>query len=446
MTKFLANLSLEKVLNSAIKLFLLVLPFQTAWIYREVIINGGKWQYGTLEFLATEVLLWAVLFLFFGWYVKKYKNKVDKQVRFSKDRIFTFTCLLFVFYVFISAWWAADQSLATDVSLKLMEAILFFFVVLLAPISLSSMTTWFIGGAIFQAILGSWQFLTQSTFSSVYLGMPAHPVSEPGTSILESQEIGRWLRAYGGLSHPNILGGYLSLSLFFLLGFKNKFSSNKLLFSGSLIVLISGLFFSFSRSAWIVSLFILFSWLVYIFVKKHRQNLLYPIVSSLFIIAGLVAAFYPLVELRLGGGSVAEARSVEKRLDGYESAASVIENNVWFGTGAGNYTAALINQDPNHPGWFYQPVHNIFVLALAEFGVVGFLLILAMVVSLIYFWFSSTIFTKYKLVLLTQLVVAILVLGALDHYLLSSFVGLISLSLIVSATVRETMQNRRKYI
>ena len=446
MKNFFTKLSLEKLLNSTIKIFLLVLPFQTAWIYREVMINGGKWQYGTLEFLATEILLWALLFLFFGWYLKKHKSRKDKQGGLTKDRIFTFTCLLFVFYIFISAWWAVDQSLATDVSLKVMESVLFFFVVLLAPISLSSIISWFIGGALIQALLGSWQFLAQSTFSSVYLGIPSHPVSEAGTSILESEAIGRWLRAYGGFAHPNILGGYLSFALFFLLGFENKFNSSKLLFSGSLVVLISGLFFSFSRSAWVVALFILLSWLVYIFVKKHKQKLLYPIISAVFIIAGLVATFYPLVELRLGGGSVAESRSVEKRLSGYSAATNIIAENTWFGTGAGNYTAALINQNPGHPGWFYQPVHNIFVLALAEFGVVGFLLLLAMIVSLIYLWFSSTVFTKDKLVILSQLILAILVLGALDHYLLSSFVGLISLSLLVSATVRKTLQTEYKFI
>ena len=76
----------------------------------------------------------------------------------------------------------------------------------------------FLISAIIQAFLGIWQFFTQSSFASKWLGMALHDASDLGTSVI--QIIGsdgfwqRWLRAYGGLDHPNILGGLLGIGVF----------------------------------------------------------------------------------------------------------------------------------------------------------------------------------------------------------------------------------------
>ena len=47
--------------------------------------------------------------------------------------------------------------------------------------------------------------------------MAVHKAEELGTSVVETvgaDGLGeRWLRAYGGLDHPNILGGILAVAL-----------------------------------------------------------------------------------------------------------------------------------------------------------------------------------------------------------------------------------------
>jgi hypothetical protein len=44
------------------------------------------------------------------------------------------------------------------------------------------------------------------------LGIAQHPVFQGGTSVVEAGG-GRWLRAYGTLSHPNILGAFMVVSM-----------------------------------------------------------------------------------------------------------------------------------------------------------------------------------------------------------------------------------------
>ncbi len=55
---------LQKILTYFVKLFLLLLPFQTVWIYDEMFLNGVKSQWGTSGFYVTEGLLWVSIILF----------------------------------------------------------------------------------------------------------------------------------------------------------------------------------------------------------------------------------------------------------------------------------------------------------------------------------------------------------------------------------------------
>jgi hypothetical protein len=51
----------QRILRFFLSALIVCLPFSTTWIYRELVVNGGKWQYGTLQFLLTEFLLFGAL-------------------------------------------------------------------------------------------------------------------------------------------------------------------------------------------------------------------------------------------------------------------------------------------------------------------------------------------------------------------------------------------------
>ena len=57
-------------------------------------------------------------------------------------------------------------------------------------------------------------------------------------------------------------------------------------------------------------------------------------------------------------------------------AKEIIKDNWLIGVGIGNYTFALRAKYPEIKVWELQPVHNTYLLILAELGVVGFLFLL----------------------------------------------------------------------
>jgi len=65
---------------------------------------------------------------------------------------------------------------------------------------------------------------------------------------------------------------------------------------------------------------------------------------------------------------------VSERISGYHEAWKIFKKHPVLGVGAGNYTAAAYQLNPARPGWEYQPVHNVFILFVVEEGGVGFLL------------------------------------------------------------------------
>ena len=99
--------------------------------------------------------------------------------------------------------------------------------------------------------------------------------------------------------------------------------------------------------------------------------------------------------------------------------------------GVGNYTLALYQLNSNRPGWEYQPAHNVGLLFLAEMGVVGLLLLFFVIVSFITYHLPLITYQRlrvggYRCVTCYVLcVMCYATLAFFDHYLVSSYVGLI---------------------
>src|SRR5207245_8556183 len=67
-----------------------------------------------------------------------------------------------------------------------------------------------------QSLLAGWQAVAQTTAPAgkLFNGWAAELTShDQGASIVLLPIVGRWLRSYGRFPHPNILAGFLSLSL-----------------------------------------------------------------------------------------------------------------------------------------------------------------------------------------------------------------------------------------
>ncbi|MFZ2190049.1 MAG: O-antigen ligase family protein [Candidatus Magasanikiibacteriota bacterium] len=443
------QLSLQSILEFLTKLFLFLLPWQTIWIIREQYLGGVKMEYGTTGFYGTELLLWVTVVLFMVWFVKRNKELgIRNKFMLTRDRVFVFSVLLFTVYCLLSSMWAFDKGLAWQQGLRIMEMFLLFFIIFLGPLNFLQTAKWFVFGAIPVAVLGIGQFLLQETFTSKWLGLVAHPVWEAGTSIIQSDSIGRWLRAYGSFSHPNVFGGYLVIIIVTLLycyivkiGEQRRIFIN-LLFFILYPLFLTALFFTFSRSAWLSFFIILLSFIV-IAIKQYFKNLKQSFIIyhlSFIIIILFSILFFPLIQTRVFSQSISEVRSVTERVSGYHEAWKIFKQDPLLGVGAGNYTLSLYRLDKWQPGWVYQPVHNVGLLVLSELGLVG--------VSLFFFVIGSFVYLiikdkdgRNKILFIIPYFLFLIPLLIFDHYLYSSYTGLMMFGLFWSLWAKYSTQS-----
>ncbi len=432
------------VLNFLLKTFLFLLPWQTIYIYRPAFMSGVKWEYGTLGFYGTEILLWVIVVLFMVWYWRQFKLKTKNlKLKITKDRVFVFSLLLFIIYHLSSIIWSADKSLALQQSIRVMEAVLLFLVIYIGPFEKQKLAKWFVVGSIIPALLGIGQFLLQMTFANKWLGIAAHELSAAGTSIVASDNVGRWLRAYGSFSHPNVFGGYLTFSILFILLLSYKKFNFFLITSYCLLV--TAIFYSFSRSAWL-ALFVAIGYFIFYFYWRGEKKLAFYLFSlSLLLLIVFTSLFSFLIKVRLPDVKVLptsnwEITSARERVQGYHEAWALFKLHPVLGVGAGNYTYGLYELNPNRLGWEYQPVHNVLVLFVAEEGIVGLILFVFVIISFIIYHLSDTRYqiTNNRLSFYLLSAICYLIIAFSDHYLYSSYVGLMLTAIFFVIILRKS--------
>jgi hypothetical protein len=203
---------LSRWLNYGLALLFFTMPWGTVLLYRVPILHGAVWQSGVLGWYANELILWCTLVVFMGWYIESWRATI-RSIPFywSPDRLFLLSCCVLAGWIYLTTTWAPDWSLAMSTTTRVLGAMLLGLVILVGPIRVFHLVYAFVSGAVFSACLGLWQFWTQHTVSSVWLGLSSHDVFVSGTAVVESGGE-RWLRAYGSFAHPNIFGGYLVLA------------------------------------------------------------------------------------------------------------------------------------------------------------------------------------------------------------------------------------------
>ncbi len=196
--------------------FLFILPFQTVYLWREPIMNGAKWQYGTIGIYLSSLIVAVAIML--GAIMKanalKKKTIIDMMTTLWHERKSDMFLLLFVLWSGLSILWAQDTALALYTFVKILLAADVFVMTrdLVRRGKMKRIVVVLFVAAAIQSVIGIGQFLTQDSFSSKVLGMSAYESWQAGTSVLKN-ESGRFLRAYGSFSHPNVYGLFLAVVL-----------------------------------------------------------------------------------------------------------------------------------------------------------------------------------------------------------------------------------------
>jgi len=441
---------LKKITDYLVLLFLFLLPWQTRWIWHYGELNGGFWEYGTFSLYATEILLWLIIILFF-WRQRYLVSETLSVSHLKKHRRAVFGAVIFFVVLAAQVFFSRSPAVSLNYIIHFLEGMAL--VVALAGSGISffrSAAALWLGG-VGQGALAIYQFLIQNIFASKWLGLAEHSARQLGASVVEFGDQ-RWLRAYGAFGWPNSLGIYLAV--LFVLGlvlyFHVKKLEHKALFTAGQLFITAGLFFSFSRGAWLAVLAgagVLFGVLIYnrklsfppqAGIQTIQSDTGLPIKLGMTDMKGfakqlsfalvfvvlLLSVFYPIALARFNSGNRLETRSISERVGQYGDALAFIgASSPLFGVGPGAYTLALWEKYPKLPAWQYQPIHNIYLLALTEWGVAGVIMLI-----FLFGYLGEKIMAKS--LWLAPVLAAVAVAGIFDHWLISLYTGIIFLWVI----------------
>jgi len=409
---------MKKVLEYLLYLFIFLLPWQTRWIISDPHINGNVWEYGRISLYSFDVVFIILLILFLALslsrrlilnfrnisksvipclpvphlrWTRDPENKLDFVLQRNDKKVKLI--LLAIIFIVLNFIVADNKLLSFYWFLRIIQGALLILILYKINFSKIKLVWAFIISMFLSASLGIYQFLSQSAFASKWLGLASHSASILGDSVVEIAGE-RWLRAYGSFPHPNILAGFIIVALILIFQFlisNIKTLRYKLLYYFITLLLTIALFFTFSRSAWIVFMLIIIYQSIVAF-KKNRKLLLHYFITLLLLLL-LVLIYFPLVKTRIIGTERLEVKSNIERMSGYSQAFQIIKKHSLLGVGIGNYTVELQKIYPDQSAWDYQPVHNVYLLVLAEAGAIGVIFIITLLL-----YYFITYYKRYKIV------------------------------------------------
>jgi len=256
---------------------------------------------------------------------------------------------------------------------------------------------------IFQSLLSLAQWFKQSSVFG-YLFFGEQPFNQATANIDRIVWLDGSLKIppLGTFPHPNVLAAFLILSLPYIY----QHLSNKSLKIFTLILGLITLFLTFSLSTWLAGLLLVIPWLLSQHFSKIRA---YVISLGLILIVLSLATRFSFL---------APPSSFTRRSQLAQIAVKMIQTKPLAGIGLNNFTISM-----DQFGYvtsttrFFQPVHNLFLLILAETGILGLIGLLLIATQIIKLNLSLAI---------------ILFLGLFDHYFLTLQQGLLLLTLFTA--------------
>ena len=254
------------------------------------------------------------------------------------------------------------------------------------------------GLVLIQTGIASLQFLRGSSLGITFLGESIFSAGMKGSNFIDLAG-NLYMRGYGTFPHPNILAGWLLLTLVVLWKEKKGFFF--------LIVSSLGILLTFSR----LGIFLLGMFWIFVIIDYFKEKKKFDIFSFFLILPERI--------LNLFRG---EDSAVVDRINLLVEAWEVFKNNWVLGTGYNTFVKEMGKNMPRTANgvWLNQPVHNVFLLSLCELGILGTVLI-----GILYWrtFFKRKI--RVRNIKNVFIVICLISIGIVDHYLFSFPQGLI---------------------
>lgn len=429
---------MSKFISALLYLFVFLLPFQTRWIYAPAFLNGSYFEYGTFSLYATEILLGIIVILSIIFLIVKLKQPVNPpthELRWASQLtskpvnriLFLFLLLLLVL---LNCFLAIDKDLAFFKLTWFVLAVALFCIILTVKPDFKKISWAFILSGLLQSFFAIQQFIEQKVVANKWLGMASQDPQTLGTPVVEAGT--RWLRTFGTLPHPNMLAGFLLFGLFLIVRLysitENKKQKRylKMIFAVNFLAMLTTL----SRAAILVCALAMLLVVIFSLKDKIQRNAaLYFAGLALFIFVLFCVAYPNLIASRVLGDSRVENISNSSRVEQYREFWKIYKNNWVAGVGLGNYPLALTKIKPALPAYAYQPIHNAYLLIIAELGLVGILFI-----GLMVYWFIG-LFKRSPYSPYLAFFLCLIFLALFDHFLWSFYFGVMIISIVCALTL-----------
>ncbi len=364
-------------------LLLALLPTQLGYHFwpEWAMVLGRRVDYLSPTFYLTDILIFLLLLF-----------------KFPKLRI-TAATLGVLLFIAINIYFAASPWVAAHKWLKVLEYILLGLYMIQTKPKFSSVIFFLSIGVLYSSAIAIGQFLLQHSLGGPlwFLGERTFSADTPGIArtSLWGREV---LRPYATFPHPNVLGGFLAILLPLMMG---QWKQRKIFFSIAISLGIIAIVLTFSRSAWIVAI-------VGVSIIALKKIFFIPLLMTVAVIIFFIIGSF---------GFQDESVVVRQQLN--TSAITMFGQSPIIGKGLGNFLVNLPQTLSSRQIYFLQPVHNMYLLILAEAGIVGFAIFLWIL------WKAR----KHWVILL------IFFLGLVDHYFLTLQQGQLLLTILLACTI-----------
>ncbi len=478
MIKFLLNkINIQKFL---VFLFLggLFFPIRHVFLTSNAFLTGGYSDFTSFSLYLSDII---VLMLFFGLIISRGREFWSKLRENQSKNLSLLPCLIFLLSVF---WLILGFFQHFDLNIRLNSY--FFIKWLELAVSYGTLRilfpenglkivffrffAWFCA---LQSVIALSQFAKQSSLGLYRLGESHLAPNVLGVAKIVSSGT-TYIRGYGTFPHPNLLGAFLVagvlMAIYLLLDSISL--KSKVAYSIILFLNILGLTVTFSRGAYLalgVGLVIFFG---YLFWRKTscsagpRPALIAgqvpaprekmdcsssAVIPMAIVIASIVVTGFLFKPFLLTRATFSDQSTVDRKFYD-EIGLKMIETNPIAGVGLGE-SVLHMEQYANKSleSWEKQPPHNYFIIAAAELGIPGALILLW--IFLFHLW---QIIKRLKLETNVRLITyhlsliailsAFLLLMLFDHYFYTLEQTQLLLWIILGLIAAETPSINKKNI
>lgn len=377
-------------------LLLVLLPTQLGYHFWPswALVLGRRLDYLSPTLYLTDIL---VILLLVSWFIEK-KNTIFS---FKKIYVPVVKIIFVIGFIIANIYFAANRMVALFAWIKMLELVALGVYIVKTKPAFQHVIFFLSIGILYSSLIAIIQFLLQHSIGGIFwfLGERTFSAATPGIAQISVCFPNRlncplMLRAYATFPHPNVLGGFLAITLpLVVTQLKDK---KKIFYITTVVLGLIALGVTFSRSAWVVAAV---SSMYLVFRKKKRM--VFPILVSAIIFLFFIGKTF---------GFQDESIIVREQLNA--AAIAMFRASPVSGTGLGNFLVRLPDHLVSRAIYFLQPAHNIYLLLLSETGIIGFAIFLWVI------WKAEkNIFRKFSLYHLSLFTV--LVLGFVDHYFLT---------------------------